>query len=199
VDIKNIPELWKRYKSDKKTEDRDQLVREYIHIVRYIAGRMAISLPDHIEYGDLFSSGVMGLLTAIEKFDPERKIPFEFFANQRVKGSILDDLRKMDWVPRSVRKKARELENSLMKLQHQLGRAPSDEEFSKFLNIPVEDLNQIYDEVKGVNLLSLQDSVYDDNENTELMGFIKNKKVLTPEEDLEKKELYEEVTGFISH
>ncbi len=196
---KTLNNIWKEYKRTNKKELRDKLIKEYLHLPKYIAGRMAISLPDHIEYDDLLSCAVMGLINAIEHYDPERGVPFEYFASHRIKGEILDDLRRMDWVPRSIRKKAKNLETALMKLQNKLGRAPSDKELANYLGITETQLNQLYNEVKGVNLISLQDLVYDnDIHSTELSNFIKDDSIPDPDTDLEKKELSEELANFIN-
>jgi len=197
MEKKDLSSVWKSYKASVNKKDRDTIVKNYIHLVKYIAGRMSISMPDHVDFNDLLSSGSMGLLKAIDNYNPERGVPFEYFASQRIRGEILDDLRRMDWVPRSVRKKARDIEKSLMLIQNKLGRNPSDEEFAEFLAISPEELNQIYDEIKGVNLLSLHDTFFQDDDQHLMLEFIQNKKSLNPEETLEKKEMYQELAAFI--
>ncbi|MBP7461850.1 MAG: FliA/WhiG family RNA polymerase sigma factor [Candidatus Delongbacteria bacterium] len=191
-------ELWKKYKKDHLREDRDQIVQTYLYLVKYLAGRLSISLPDHIAFDDLLSAGVIGLLDAIEHYEPNRNVPFEYFASQRIKGEMLDDLRRMDWVPRTVRRKARDMEKSLMKLQHELGREPSDQELAECLGIPPTELNQLYEEIRSVNLLSLQDYVFQESgEERQMIHFIKNDDVPDPSQHLERKETYDELTNFI--
>src|SRR5882724_13689349 len=114
--------MWRRYKDNGDTHARERLVLAYSPLVKYVAGRMASGLPAHIEESDLISYGLLGLIGAIERFEPEREIKFETFAMARIKGSIIDELRSLDWVPRSVRARAREIEQAQAKLEHQLGR-----------------------------------------------------------------------------
>lgn len=126
-------------------------------MIRYVAGRIAMRLPAHVSLDDLISAGVIGLIDAVDKFDPDKKVQFKTYAEFRVRGAILDELRSMDWVPRSVRRKSTQLENAYNKLQNQLGRPASDEEVAEALGIDMDALFRLLDEVKGVNLLSLDD------------------------------------------
>lgn len=191
-------ELWKIYKKDHNQDDRDSLVKIYLYLVKYMAGRLAISMPSHISFDDLLSAGVIGLLDAIEHYEPSRNVPFEYFASQRIKGEMLDDLRRMDWVPRTIRRKARDFEKVLMKLQHELGRDPVDEELANAIGIRPEELNQLLEEIRSVNLLSLQDFVYQDGGvEREMIHYIKNDDVPDPSQYLEQKETYDELTNFI--
>src|SRR6266704_3344070 len=120
-----LRELWRRYKQDSDDVARERLVVAYAPLVRFIAGRMASGLPSHVEEADLISYGLLGLIAAIERFEPEREIKFETFAVARIKGAIIDELRSLDWVPRSVRAKAREIEAAHSKLERTLGRTPT--------------------------------------------------------------------------
>ena len=125
-----LKDLWRRYKDDRDEKARERLVLAYAPLVKYVAGRMSSGLPSHVEEADLISYGLLGLISAIERFEPEREIKFETFAITRIKGSIIDELRSLDWVPRSVRAKAREIEKVNAKLEHQLHRAPTDQEMA---------------------------------------------------------------------
>ena len=125
-----LRDLWRRYKDDRDEKARERLVLAYAPLVKYVAGRMSSGLPSHVEESDLISYGLLGLISAIERFEPEREIKFETFAITRIKGSIIDELRSLDWVPRSVRTKAREIEKANAKLEHQLHRAPTDQEMA---------------------------------------------------------------------
>ena len=125
-----LRDLWRRYKDEKDEKARERLVLAYAPLVKYVAGRMSSGLPSHVEEADLISYGLLGLISAIERFEPEREIKFETFAITRIKGSIIDELRSLDWVPRSVRTKAREIERANAKLEHQLHRAPTDQEMA---------------------------------------------------------------------
>src|SRR5438309_3975463 len=121
-----LRELWTRYKKKRDEKAREQLVLAYSPLVKFVAGRMSSGLPAHSEESDLISYGLLGLIGAIERFDPAREIKFETFAVSRIKGSIIDELRSLDWVPRSVRAKAREIEAAQTRLEHELGRVPTD-------------------------------------------------------------------------
>src|SRR5829696_10499126 len=134
--------MWRRYKDDGDDNARERLVLAYSPLVKYVAGRMSSGLPAHVEEADLISYGLLGLISAIERFDPGREIKFETFAMTRIKGSIIDELRSLDWVPRSVRARAREIERANSKLEHQLHRAPGDKEIAGALGISVEEFQE---------------------------------------------------------
>jgi RNA polymerase sigma factor for flagellar operon FliA len=137
-----LRDLWRRYKTEDDSRARERLVVAYSPLVKYVAGRTAAGLPPHVEEADLISYGLVGLISAIERFDPSREIKFETYAIMRIKGAIIDELRSMDWVPRSVRARARELERANAKLENELQRAPTDQELAAELNISVEELNE---------------------------------------------------------
>jgi len=134
--------MWRRYKSDGDQHARERLVVAYSPLVKYVAGRMASGLPPHVEEADLISYGLVGLISAIERFDLGREIKFETYAITRIKGAIIDELRSLDWVPRSVRARAREIERANAKLEHKLQRAPTDEEVAAELGISVDDFQE---------------------------------------------------------
>ena len=134
-----LKELWRRYKDEGDERARERLVLAYSPLVKFVAGRMATGLPAHVEEVDLISYGLLGLISAIERFDPGRAIKFETFAVQRIKGSVIDELRSLDWVPRSVRARAREIERANAQLEHKLHRAPTDAEMAAALETTVED------------------------------------------------------------
>jgi RNA polymerase sigma factor for flagellar operon FliA len=136
-----LRDLWRRFKADGDERARERLVVAYSPLVKYVAGRMASGLPPHVEEADLISYGLVGLISAIERFDPAREIKFETYAIARIKGAIIDELRAMDWVPRSVRSRAREIEKANAKLEHRLQRAPTDEEMSSELNVTVSEFH----------------------------------------------------------
>ncbi len=126
-------------------------------MIRYVAGRIAMRLPAHVSLDDLMSAGVMGLIDAVDKFDPAQKVKFKTYAEFRIRGAILDELRAMDWVPRSVRRKSSKLEAVYTKLQNRLGRPATDEEVAEEMGISLAEFMRLLDEVKGVSLLSLDD------------------------------------------
>jgi RNA polymerase sigma factor for flagellar operon FliA len=125
-----LQELWIRYKDTAPRQVRDQLIVHYSPLVKYVAGRVAVGLPQNVEQSDLVSYGIFGLIDAIEKFDPDLGYKFETYAIARIKGAILDELRSIDWVPRSVRAKARALEKAYAKLESELHRTPTDAELA---------------------------------------------------------------------
>src|SRR3954447_8180431 len=125
-----LKELWRRYKDTGDSRAREQLVLAFSPLVKYVAGRMSTGLPAHVEESDLISYGLLGLISAIERFDPSREIKFETFAMTRIKGSIIDDPRSLDWVPRSVRARARQIEETTAGLGPRPRRAPTDEELA---------------------------------------------------------------------
>jgi len=149
--------LWERYKVHQELEAREFLILEYAGLVKYVAGRMAISLPPNVAQDDLISYGIFGLIDAIEKFDLERNIKFETYAIARIRGAIWDGLRSMDWVPYSIRQKARELEQTYAKLEHHLGRAATDDEICEALNISKQQFGQLLSETSFSSFLSLDD------------------------------------------
>src|SRR5437870_1864253 len=137
-----LKDLWRRYKGSGDQAARERLVVAYSPLVKYVAGRMASGLPAHVEEADLISYGLVGLISAIERFELEREIKFETYAITRIKGAIIDELRSLDWVPRSVRARAREIERANSKLEHSLQRAPTDEEMAAERGMSVEELQE---------------------------------------------------------
>jgi RNA polymerase sigma factor FliA len=152
-----LRELWRRCKQEGDERARERLVVAYSPLVKYVAGRMASGLPSHVEEADLISYGLLGLIGAIERYDPEREIKFETFAVSRIKGAIIDELRSLDWVPRSVRSKARGVERAHAKLEHELRRAPSDEEMAKELGLGVDEFRETLLEIANSSVLALDD------------------------------------------
>src|SRR4026208_2464863 len=133
--------LWRQYVRTKDQGVRDRLILTYAPLVKYVAGRLGSGLPAHVDEGDLVSYRLLGLSGAIERFDPNRDIKFETYAIARIKGSIIDELRAMDWVPRSVRSRARDIERAIGEPERKLHRAPTDEEIAEKLGVSTDDLN----------------------------------------------------------
>jgi len=129
-DEHEIEDYWRRFKKSNDEKAREGLILHYSPLVKFVAGRVGVGLPRNVEHADLISYGMFGLIDAIDKFEPERNIKFETYAVNRIKGAILDELRALDWVPRSVRARAREIQRSLGELEHQLQRSASDEELA---------------------------------------------------------------------
>jgi len=155
--------LWKKYKRTKSRTLREDIVKRYLYLVKYVAGRVAIGLPPNVEFNDLVSYGILGLFDAINKYDVSQGNKFETYAVSRIRGSIMDELRKLDWAPRLLRKKAREIEKKSRELEEKLGRAPQEEDLAKGLKISIEELNNIYNELSSTTFLSL-DEVWQNDE-----------------------------------
>jgi RNA polymerase sigma factor for flagellar operon FliA len=132
--------LWRTYRKTSDAALRDRLILTYAPLVKFVAGRISSGLPSHVDENDLVSYGLLGLISAIERYDPDRDVKFETYAIARIKGSIIDELRAMDWVPRSVRARAREIERAIGKLEAELHRSPTDEEIAAKVGIPIEEL-----------------------------------------------------------
>ncbi len=137
-----LKDQWRRYKRQGDQRAREQLIVAYSPLVKYVAGRLASGLPAHVEEADLVSYGLLGLMNAVERFELEREIKFETYAITRIRGAIIDELRSQDWVPRSVRSRAREIERANAKLENHLQRAPTDEEMAAALDISVEEFQE---------------------------------------------------------
>ncbi|MCU0274022.1 MAG: RNA polymerase sigma factor WhiG, partial [Acidimicrobiales bacterium] len=149
--------LWGEYKARPSRASRDRLIVHYSPLVKYVASRVAVGLPQNVEQSDLVSYGIFGLIDAIEKFDPERGYKFETYAIARIKGAILDELRSIDWVPRSVRAKARSLERAYSKLEAEHHRAPTDEEVAAELDMTVDQLQTLLGQVSFVGIAALDE------------------------------------------
>lgn len=164
-------EVWRKYRRENCQDCRRQLVDLHARIVKYVAGRMAIGLPHYVEFNDLISAGLLGLLQAVDNFDPERGIKFETYAIPRIRGAILDELRSQDWFPRSLRRKAKMLEEAYGTLEVQLGRPATDAEVAKRLSIDISELDGIMGEVAVATIVSLDaDTSGDDSENSTSLG-----------------------------
>lgn len=148
-------DLWERYVEGGDQGARQSLVEQYLRVVRYVAGRMAIGLPHYVEYNDLVSAGLLGLIQAVDNFDHRRGIKFETYAIPRIRGAILDELRSQDWFPRSLRRKAKQLEATYAGLEARLGRAATDEEVARALGIDVGELDSLLSEVALATIMSL--------------------------------------------
>ena len=152
-----IADLWREFKDTKDQGLRERLILHYSPLVKYVAGRVGVGLPPNIEQADLVSYGIFGLIDAIEKFDLARAIKFETYAISRIKGAIIDELRAIDWIPRSVRYKAREVEKAYAALEARLHRTPTEPEVAQELSISLEDLHAIFSQVSFVNVVALDE------------------------------------------
>ncbi len=152
-----LRDLWRRYKATGDPHARERLVVAYSPLVKYVSGRMASGLPAHVEEADLISYGLVGLINAIERFDLGREIKFETYAITRIKGAIIDELRSLDWVPRSVRSRARDIEKANARLENRLQRPPTDEEMAAELGIPVQEFQDSLLQISNSTVAALDE------------------------------------------
>jgi RNA polymerase sigma factor for flagellar operon FliA len=191
VEADEETDLWHEYKRTGNESLRNELITMYTPLVKYLAGRITIQTQPHVEFDDLVSYGILGLIDAIEKYNPKMGSKFKTYATIRIKGAIYDELRLLDWVPRSVRQKAKEVEEVYTSLERKLGRSATDEEVAKSMNITVEELNKITLEISRTSIVSLDDykhlGKYGDNELC-IIDTVENQVVTGPETELEMKE-----------
>jgi RNA polymerase sigma factor for flagellar operon FliA len=147
----------RRYKIDGGRLTREEIIHKYFHLVKYVAGRISVNLPPNVDIEDLINDGVFGLIDAIEKYDDTRAVRFETYAITRINGAILDALRSLDWVPRAVRQRARELERTYQQLELELGRVPTDVEVAQRMGLSVRELDRLIQRVRGTSVLSLEE------------------------------------------
>jgi RNA polymerase sigma factor for flagellar operon FliA len=160
--------LWARFKASADADARERLILHYAPLVKYVAGRVGAGLPRSVDQNDLASYGLFGLIDAIDKFELERGFKFETYAINRIKGAILDELRALDWVPRSVRSRARQIETGIAELEHNLQRAPTDQELADFLEMGLEDLQSALAEIGRSGMAALDEFV--GNESSTSVG-----------------------------
>jgi RNA polymerase sigma factor for flagellar operon FliA len=195
-----LKELWRRCKEEEDERARERLVVAYSPLVKYVAGRMAAGLPSHVEEGDLISYGLIGLIGAIERYDLEREIKFETFAVSRIKGAIIDELRSLDWVPRSVRAKARDVERVHTQLENELQRTPTEEEMAAKLGVELEDFRNTLLEIANSSVLALDDlwTIADaDGGQISLLDTIRDPHAVDPQEEIDTVELKDRLADAI--
>jgi RNA polymerase sigma factor for flagellar operon FliA len=159
---------WARYQKHKSDEMRRTLLDKYVPLVQNVATRMAMGFPRSVELTDLVNTGVIGLIEAFGHFDPNRGVKFETYAVPRIRGAILDELRALDWVPRSTRAKSREIDRAVTVLENKLGRSPGRPELAKQLNLTDQELHLAIDDVSSTNMLSLDEIIYPEDDNRQV-------------------------------
>jgi RNA polymerase sigma factor FliA len=187
-----LRDLWRRYKAGGDTTARERLVVAYSPMVKFVAGRLGAGLPSHVDDADLISYGLMGLIGAIERFEPERGIKFETFAMTRIRGSIIDELRSLDWVPRSVRARAREIETAQTRLEHELQRAPTEEELADKLGLTEDELQASLLEIANSSVYALDElwAISDSSgDQVSLLDTISDPTAADPQEALDTSEV----------
>lgn len=190
-DEKTEDELWLEFKKTHSPEIRDAFIRKYMPLVKYVAGKVAAGMPGNIEFDDLVGFGQFGLLDAINKYDPEKNVKFKTYAVTRIRGSMIDELRVLDWVPRSVRQKAREIEDAIVQVESRLGRPASDAEIADAMGISEEEFQQTVMRVSGTSVLSLDDVWYsgDDSDHVSIGDSIESPSSFNPDVIVEREEI----------
>jgi RNA polymerase sigma factor for flagellar operon FliA len=195
----DVTALWERYKNDKDTTARDELILNFSPLVKYVAGRLASSLPQSVDTSDLISYGIFGLIDAIEKYDPGRAIKFETYAIARIKGAIIDELRALDWVPRSVRARGREIEQAYVDLENELRRAPTDSEVAHRIGVSKKELQEILTKLSYTSVVSFEELWIgvDRDDGQSAVGAIRDEAAEDPVAVFESSEIKDILAGAI--
>lgn len=182
--------LWKEYTTSRNLKIREALLIKYMPLVKYVAGKMMFSLPSSVDYNDLLSAGIMGLIGALDRFNPDQGVKFETFVLPRIKGAILDELRTMDWAPRSLRSKARTVERASTQLEKELGRSATDQEIANELNMDINEYDCVLRDLTMASLLSLDGSRREETEHfTSMYDLLENSQSDNPQRSLETEEM----------
>ncbi|MBR5097379.1 MAG: RNA polymerase sigma factor WhiG [Treponema sp.] len=191
VEEKTEEELWNEYRKTRSPDLRDKIIRQYMPLVKYVAGKVSVGMPSSVEFDDLVGFGQFGLLDAIEKYDPDKNVKFKTYAVTRIRGAIFDELRQLDWVPRSVRQKSREIEDTIGDLEAKLGRTASDAEIAGKLGVSEEEYQQTVMKLSGTSVLSLNDVWYsgNDNDHMSIGDSIESPSSLNPDVIVEREEI----------
>lgn len=179
-----LEELWGAYKLSGDRKAKDEIIRRCLPMIRAIAQRLSIYASPSHDLDDLVSAGIVGLLDAIEKFNPSKGASFKTYATYRIKGAILDEVRALDWVPRSTREKAQKLEKAYSELEQRLMKPPSEEEVADYMGISVEELRKMLLDVSGMALLTLEDILLDREEEGAIRDFVADPKAANPEDQI---------------
>lgn len=188
----HLEQVWKKYKETKDLKYRDDLLLFYSPLVKYVAGKISIGLPKSVDISDLISYGIFGLIDAIEKFDVDRKIKFETYAIPRIRGAIYDELRNQDWMPRSIRTRAKQIEKTYVELENKLQRVPSENEVARELNITLEEMEEVLSQINSSFVIALEDVVSISNsedENMQVFNLIKDESQDDPLASIESDEV----------
>lgn len=187
MDDKARAKLWDSYFQNKTPQVREEIIVEYASLVKVVAGRLSMYLGYNVEYEDLVSYGIFGLIDAIDKFDLTKNVKFETYASLRIRGAILDQIRKMDWIPRSVRQKQKMIDSANARIEASLGRAATDEEIAEALEISIDDYYTMQGQTKVTNLVSLDEFVEQGSEMR--MDPTGNSHFEQPDKAIEKEEM----------
>lgn len=187
IDEQELADLWRKYKIDKDLETRNKIIVHYGMLVKLVVNRLGIKYKDYIDDDDLISYGVLGLMDAVEKYDITRGVKFETYASLRIRGAIIDQIRKQDWIPRNLRKKSKQIEEALFVLENQLGRPPKEEELAEYLSMSSNELYKAMHQLHISAILSFEEQVVESGRRVELP----DKDQKTPEEHVLMGELKE--------
>jgi RNA polymerase sigma factor for flagellar operon FliA len=183
-------ELWQRYHQTADPVVENQLIHQYLPLVKVVVGRLAMSLPPHVDYDDLHSAGLVGLLQAVRHYDPTCRTTFEGYARVRIRGAVFDELRRMDWVPRSVHEKARRIQETMSRLEQELGRAPTDIQMAKALNLTLDEYSRCLDEIRPATYVCLDSTSQSSNgDTTTLYDIMPDSAMAEPWESVSHREL----------
>jgi RNA polymerase sigma factor for flagellar operon FliA len=196
----DMQRVWIEYRRTKDQKLRDRLILTYAPLVKYVAGRLGSGLPAHVDDEDLASYGLLGLIGAIERYDPGRDVKFETYAMGRIKGAIIDELRSLDWVPRSVRSRARQIERTIGELEAKLGRAPNDEEIAGKLGVSQEELDDDLFQISRTSIAALDElwTVSSGGDQVSLIDTIEDTSGPSPTAALDETELREAMADAIA-
>lgn len=161
IDEQELADLWHKYKTDKDLSSRNKLIVHYAFLVKLVVNRLGIKYRDYIEEDDLSSYGILGLMDAIDKYDISKGIKFETYASYRIRGAIIDQIRKQDWIPRNLRSKYKKIEKAIFELENRLGRSPKEEEVAEHLSIDVEDIKKVAGQLHLFTVLSFEEQIVD--------------------------------------
>ena len=185
--MENKDKVWASYTMSRSPALKEKLILEYAPLVKFVAGRLVMHIGQHVEYDDLISYGIFGLIDAIDKFDPDKGVKFETYASLRIRGSIIDSIRKMDWVPRTLRQRNKQYEQTYLQLEETLGREPTEAELAEKLSLSVEETRDLMRKSSVLSLISLDDYL-DQNYETSFNGSMAAQ-VETPESHMDKQVL----------
>lgn len=188
-------DLWKDYIKSRKPEIREYIVNKYAPLVKYVAGKVAVGMPHNVEFDDLVSYGTFGLLDAIDKFDPAKEVKFKTYAMTRVRGAIFDELRTIDWIPRSIRQKAKQVEKIIVELENKMGRTVDDEEIADELDMSVDEFRTLVSKISGTSLVSLNGiwQASDDSDELSFIETIESPDNMNPDVMVEREEIKQHI------
>lgn len=190
-ELDELSSLWREFRENGSPDARERLILHYAPVVKFVAGRVGANLPPSVEQGDLVSYGMVGLIEALERFDLDREVKFETYAIPRIRGAMLDELRALDWVPRSVRAKARQLERAMQSLQSRLQRDPTESELAEELGIDDTELQKRLDETAAMSIVALEEITTvsgEDGEGVSLLDTLPDEETPPPGTRVEKRE-----------